>query len=991
MVAKDPIDHLNHVSYSSNRSPYWNIINSYYLAKVELVTINMYLYYSAKQKNIILILVLHLSLITAYGFSKCSLVYNNTEYVDCVSNGVVNLTTTIQYLPAKTKWLNVSQNEITMVQNRAFSHLPNLLELRLGRNKINFIERNAFMSLRKLYFLDLKYNFIQFLDTLDFSNLTSLKILHISHNKICTLGSIPLRPLRVLKELDLSSNCISDFRMVAEAVKDLPVFLKLNMSYNTITELDNNQSLLKLPTLEYLNLCNNSISEFDLTFYFLPKLTELSLMRNKMTRVNGSSFCNAPMLINVSFDENPLNISQLVGSPLHNLNELHWSSMRPALQHDLLPACQLFKTLPKLQLLDIKHSKIPKTNLQIIGRCTNLTSLYLSTTALDQLQHNELQTFKNLEVLYLDKCKITKISNKTWTGLVALHTLILERNRISFLKDFLFSPLINLQTLDLSKNYLTVINKYAFYHLHKLKYLSLKSCNIGFITRDTFTYLWPLKFLDMRDNSISFIKRSTFQKLTRLETLLLSGNKILTIQKSGLDGLKSVKYLSLSNNVIYKITKDTFKLLKSLVSLDLSNNQLWSFNKFQSPNPFVHLKLLETLDLSYQVQKDVIIVPLAMFDGLQSLKSLNVKGNPSLFFKNVSFSKLSNLTYLDMSKVYTSKGGPLPIRPELFGSLTQLRTLVLDNTEIRDLPEDIFENLTLLENLSLRYNRLRNISKTLLQSMTSLTYFDVYRNPLSCSCENYWFQNWSESNPRVQVPFIQSYSCFGQVASDINFLQQDLSFCGTDISMYFFIGSFVTTLLFITINLLLVKLKWTIQYGYYMLRVWCKWQTKKEDKLYIYDAFISYCSDDERWVIENMLSQLEEHGQRKYKLCFKPRDFIPGIYHIDNIQNAISNSRKTLCVVSRKYLESDWCRTEVQMACSRIFYHNEDVLLMVFLEEIPDYRLSAYHKLRKLIKQNMYISWPEDPQGEDLFWFKLRKALDTGIYEEDAVQLTLTN
>ncbi|KAM9299434.1 toll-like receptor 13 [Gastrophryne carolinensis] len=187
-----------------------------------------------------------------------------------------------------------------------------------------------------------------------------------------------------------------------------------------------------------------------------------------------------------------------------------------------------------------------------------------------------------------------------------------------------------------------------------------------------------------------------------------------------------------------------------------------------------------------------------------------------------------------------------------------------------------------------------------------------------------------------------------------------------------------------------MKPKWLIYYFYFMVRAWCQWKLLNGIRSYMYDAYISYCSNDEEWVIEELLLHLESQGKRKYKLCFKPRDFLPGVYHVDNMQEAIRNSCKTLCVVSKKYLESQWCRLEVEMACSRVFYQREDVLVVVFLEEIPDYRLSAYHKLRKLIKQNTYINWPEDLQDRDFFWFKLRKALDPWILEEDTVQSSMT-
>ncbi|CAH2319247.1 toll-like receptor 13, partial [Pelobates cultripes] len=938
------------------------------------------------------ILALHnVTLIKAYGYAKCYLAYNNTKYADCVDRGIVNLTLSIQNLCNETKWLNVSHNNIHAIQHKVFSHLPKLLELRLSKSKIFNIQKYAFENLDNLRVLDLSHNLIKYLDSFDVSNLTNLRILHVNHNKICTIRSKTLRPLIALEEIDLSSNCISDFRMVAKAIESLYLISKLNLSSNNITDLKNNQSVISLPSLQYLNLCNNEILNLDLTYYFMPNLTELNVLRNQMFTVNGSSFNNVPNLSKMNFDENPLNISHLFGSVFPKLIEFHWSSMRPALQNDLFMFCRFLKTLPKLKWLDIKHSKIKASNLQIIGQCTNLTTLVLSTSSIIRLKTNELQAFKHLEYLYLDKCKIKEIHNSTWIGLESLHTLILERNRLSDLERDMFLPLTKLEVLDLSKNYLTYINKEAFNGLKHLKYLSLKSCKIVQITKATFLHVLTLRELDIQDNSISLIKHKTFGRLYRLEKLLLSGNKISSIQKYGLKGLESLKHLSLADNVIYKLTNSTFRYLKSLVSLDLSKNQLWSFNKYQSPNPFLYLRCLEWLDLSYQSQTFEVSVPKTLFKGLNSLKFLNLTGNPSLFFKNMSLSILVNLTHLDMSEVHALPEHSELFKTELFQNLTQLQHLTLDINEIQDLPENVFGHLTMLENLSLKNNKIRNISKNLLQNLSNLVYFDISMNPLSCSCENHWFQNWSKFNTRVQVPFIQSFSCFGQIARDIYFTSYDLSFCGTDTSVYFFLGSFLTTLCFLIVTLITVKLKWSILYGWYILRAWFQWQIHKEKRSYKYDAYISYCSDDEQWVMENILLNLESQGPSRYKLCFKPRDFIPGSYHIDNIQDAISSSRKTLCVVSRHFLKSDLCRIEMEMACSRVFYQKEDVLVMVFLEELPDYRLSAYHKLRKLIKQNAYINWPEDPQGEDLFWFQLRKALAREKNYEDIIQLSVTN
>ncbi|KAG8567599.1 hypothetical protein GDO81_013709 [Engystomops pustulosus] len=758
------------------------------------------------------------------------------------------------------------------------------------------------------------------------SDLRNLRILDIQHNKISTIQSTSLTPLHHLQELDLSLNKITNFTTVAEAVNNLTELSSLNLSANTISNLSNSQRLRALQSLNVLDLSYNSIGDLDLSYLYMPNLKSLMIMQNNMRAINASSFNSVPKLAMINFDKNPLNISFLLGIQLPYLTELHWSSMRPQLDDNLSIPCQVFQSLPKLQVLYIMHSKISSSKIGQIGECTNLTSLILSTSGLRVLSKGNFQKFRYLKVLYLNKCKINTIWNGTWIGLVSLHTLILERNELAFLQDKLFSPLIGLEYLDLSKNSLTYINNEAFEGLRNLKTLILKDCKIAVIKTKNFIYLGSLTFLDMQDNCISRIRKI--------------GNEL-------------------------------------------------NFNKRDTKNPFINLKHLESLDMSYQNQRYKDPVSKTLFKGLQSLKKLNVQGIPSSFFINVSFTFLSNLTDFDMSETFQRSDFNSSVA--LIQKCNQTRYLHLDNNEITNLPEDIFTGFNLLEKLSLKKNKLRNISEKFVKPLLQLRNLDLSMNPLLCYCENYWFHNWSEFNTQVQIPFLKSYTCFGQVAYEINFINQDLSFCKNDLSSLFFSVSFVFTLLFLVISLVVVKMKWSVLYIYHMIKVWLQWKIQREKRLYMYDAYISYCSDDEDWVTEELLPHLESQDRHKYNICFKPRDFTPGIYHIDNIQAAIKNSRKTICIVSRNYLKSQWCKVEAEIACSRVFYEKEDVLLVVFLEEIPDFRLSAYHKLRKLIKQNTYINWPEEPEGNEFFWFKLRKALDAGIYEDDSMQLCVAD
>lgn len=68
----------------------------------------------------------------------------------------------------------------------------------------------------------------------------------------------------------------------------------------------------------------------------------------------------------------------------------------------------------------------------------------------------------------------------------------------------------------------------------------------------------------------------------------------------------------------------------------------------------------------------------------------------------------------------------------------------------------------------------------------------------------------------------------------------------------------------------------------------------------------------------------------------------------------------------------------VSLSSFRLFDEKKDVLILVFLEEIPAYELSPYYSMRKLLKKKTYLSWPQAGEHTGLFWEKLRQALKTG-------------
>lgn len=76
----------------------------------------------------------------------------------------------------------------------------------------------------------------------------------------------------------------------------------------------------------------------------------------------------------------------------------------------------------------------------------------------------------------------------------------------------------------------------------------------------------------------------------------------------------------------------------------------------------------------------------------------------------------------------------------------------------------------------------------------------------------------------------------------------------------------------------------------------------------------------------------------------------------------------------------------------RLFDEQKDILILVFLEDILSYLLSPYHRMRKMLKKKTYLSWPRAAENTELFWEKLRQALETSENPEaELLLLTVSN
>ncbi|XP_033108561.1 toll-like receptor 3, partial [Anneissia japonica] len=299
--------------------------------------------------------------------------------------------------------------------------------------------------------------------------------------------------------------------------------------------------------------------------------------------------------------------------------------------------------------------------------------------------------------------------------------------------------------------------------------------------------------------------------------------------------------------------------------------------------------------------------------------------------------------------------------PVLFlNGLSELRLLDLSSNGFSNIHVDSFADLRSLNNLYISHNKLMTLSNNLFKPTVRLQYLDLSNNkfnlfnqsmfqnsmphlekmaaggsnPFACTCDLEWFRNWIDSS-KVSIVDINECICDSPPAYRnkpiLSFHPQDLN-CDHKIPLYIWIVIGTGLILTIIITIAIVKKRYYIKYLYYVVRAHTKGYQPldNEDNNYVYDAFVSHSSEDEKWV-KDMREKLEK--ENGFKLCFHKRDFDIGKPIATNIIESIDASRHTICVITEAFLDSGWCKYELQFALSRLFKERKEVIILIFLQK----------------------------------------------------------
>nr|UZC48665.1 toll-like receptor 13 isoform X2 [Aquarana catesbeiana] len=883
---------------------------------------------------------------TCEGFEE----FNFSIAVHC--DHVENLHLALKDAPLETDWLCLTKYCGMTMETGVFSRFTRLNALYIETRDVE-LQPGTFSGLPQLTTLwikaDVMSNNITFhKDT--FFGLNSLQELKISYIKLSAFNISLLNHLHLLDNLILENNNILYLSEVTASLGIFKNLKKLSVVSNWIRKLRTADCLTSQNPTSYGQFVNFNISHLDLS-------------ASQLTITEPKSLCNFPHLERFTADSTGIAIEDLYKSGIKTIKTI---SLQNA-GFDKFQICASASHFKSEELL-LMFSSIHKIN-TFGGSCKNIKKLNLSGNYLDNTGVKQMQKLPDL--LELD------LSNNN------LESLELCNNESA--------PMLKLVCLNASFNYLLRLQKGQFACLKELKSLSLESNKINHIADFAFDGLDQLQLLNLQHNNIFRIGEFTFSNLFMVRHLNLYEN---VVKKFHFDAFRNVLLEDIKLTYTFDHDFSWWKnIRRSLRNISVKTNVLHLTSDVLDEFPFLESLQLDSPDIalscaSFAEAKELHLKntieftnidarwsPFASFTKLEklyySVHPQDVSNSSTIInsLKDISSLKFLYLHNIDSIIKYNQ----ININ-NIFQRLVHLKVLHLKNAGIERLDsKDVFSDLQDLEFLIIENQNMQEVESIVFDSMPNLKYIYFLQTTFPCSCNFNGFLSWLESNTRVSAIGFYNQKCLIEDIS-MNFRFFLNSNCRSDLDFILFVLSFLCTLLFMCLSLFHESIHWYILYIVYIVKCWLNHRLQHKDK-YEYDAFVSYNTNDELWVTEQLLLNLEQKGPPFFKVCIHNRDFEVGRDIVENIMDSIYSSRWTVCIITHNYLQSNWCSLEMRMATYKLLTESKESLILIFLDKISREELQYYHRLTKLLNKKTYLDWPDHENGQQLFWARLRKII----------------
>ena len=844
---------------------------------------------------------------------------------------------------------------------RNFDQIPkrlpkNLVGLNLQLNNISKVSKKSLVGCKHLRKLDLSGNGMAYIDPDTFSYTPTLKELHIHDNKL---------------ELN-SSQSYDMFKPLKQSLEILSI-------QNNTARSD--RIFENLIMLKYLTTEGRFDEDFGRGFLSLTRLTSLTLHYNSSNIINDTF---------VNFARSPIKEFRIVSSSLANLEPLSFSH---------------FKSLELLDLSYTQKLTLVSASKSWYGlNSTNITTLIL--TRMDSSDEKDVR----IEFEFFNYLENTKISK-----------LLLNKNNIVELTGNISTRLPFLEHLDLSFNRITRISAFVndIYRFQKLSYLDSSYQIRRYITKrqqkpklttfagfaesgniSTFEHVGREEIkLDhsecvaavFKTCEVKFSMRVDAQMATSIGSSRFSRNSWCQI------AVKNLEVLNMSETIKININKLPPTLIlgtTKLRHLEYKANGLKMVTgpvmvnrpRFSEPLTFDlrenGITCLAKNVLSYSVSKGLNV-------GGMNLAGNNLGEQLALDIEGGTFSEYRNLSELNLAN---NKIKTLPAN--IFRKTSHLKILNLSDNSLQLIEFDYshfdrLETLDLSHNLFIQLEDSQQIRLTNIISQYGNFSLAIHGNPLQCSCESLDFLKWLKMCKANVVNYENTSCLYGKIVhkfQSIDDVLNNLDFeCSKTLALKISGSICVLTILGFIFSIFLYRHRWDVRY--YMLKMSHKGQNYQrlvdQSRNYLYDAFVAYDKDDTGWVRNELISHLEstmadgnedhQFSRKHMRLCIHERDFEPGKCIEENIVTAIEQSKMVLVVISKNFLNSNWCRFELEMARMHGMERGNNIVIPILMEDVSFEEMPA--SLRMIVRKHTYIEWKEETGDHEEFWERLADVL----------------
>ena len=916
-------------------------------------------------------------------------------------------------------FLRLDQNQISKLPENLFNSqaLTSLQILNLSRNKISYLSSKQFSYLENLKELNLSYNKLYHfgLNESVFTSIpsTTLNWIDLSHNKITVLpdGLFEGKALTSLVKLFLQNNNMSEIPKSVFTSNFLTNLTKVKLEHNFINQIPPSSPLLKstLINLVELNLEFNQLETVSADIFNSANWTSLEILKLDNNNISNipdsmfSSYLGKLEIISVTnnfIEALPSNLFPRLG--LIHLKYLNFS-------HNMIKTIHVNLFYPEKKVFFVPPHC---SKYSLCKSLQKLTHVDLSFNKISRIPNGFFRHLENLKVIKLNNNIINKINVKCFPGsLIHLQILDLSHNLINspMLEIFtlVLSSMETFPLLNVSYNQLTVQDSFitgrSRYHFEML-HLDLSYNNIS-----TFNayHKGIRRFKITRKRKTTFQLNVAIQKLLDKILVTIEGNQIFSVKSLvkyvlGLD----LNDLSWPMSVTKFATGSVIKLHSYIKTFPYSyhcNCDMEKYLRLQGTPYFKKsIKLYKNLLRSHKTSI------LGKYGHVESINDFNnlLCGEPAEFGGKYLFElKPTQLQCHDSSCTDSVKctctytpandtvkvnctGKRLKYTPRItknssnlevylgFNDLNQfpvlnlhvsckIKILDLSYNFISRIPSEFFTVYPEVRKLNLAGNFLMNLPLIPeWNHLNTLSYLELRDNHFICNCSGLSLKKTLMSlNKRIVISDVDRITCYlpEKVKNKVIYDSPDSLFGCPFLNLILILTLFFTLLLFIVILLFIaygirdyIKLFLFIHFGW---RFFYSYQ--KEETLY--DVFISYSSLDSDWVEERLMKPLEGLDP-PYNLCLHERDFQVGIPICDNITRVIEGSKCTLVVVSRNWLESDWCQFEFRVAHCLATVEKKSRLIVLLQEKIPSDEikgdLELYIKTFTYLDSNNKLFWP---------------------------------